>query len=359
MTQDDPEVFSMEDLDLYANAAAHQAEENEDGSRLVEVDEDADGERLDVWIARAARISRTHIQDLLSEGHIRYLGPRQLNKMKASMRIQAGDQFNVTPPPVQALDDVQPEDIPLDIVYEDSDLVVINKARGMVVHPAPGSENGTLVNALLHHIRDLSGIAGIGRPGIVHRLDKDTSGLIVVAKNDNAHSELSRQFGSRQVKKIYHALVHGNPSQASTIDMPIGRHPVDRKRMAVVYSGRPAVTEFERVESLPGYSLLDVRIKTGRTHQIRVHLAWLGFPVAGDPLYCRRDPLGLNGQFLHARHLSFVHPSSGQTLAFDQPLPPDLSACLETLRQQDGEAAPESNPLHLLDGWQEAASGAL
>ena len=347
----------MEDLDLYANAAHHQAEENEDGSRFVEVDEDADGERLDAWISRAVRISRTHIQDLLTEGHIRYLGPRQLSKLKAGLRVQAGDQFSVAPPPVQALDDVQPENIPLDIIYEDSDLLVINKARGMVVHPAPGSETGTLVNALLHHVRDLSGIAGIGRPGIVHRLDKDTSGLIVVAKNDHAHSELSRQFGSRQVKKVYLALVHGQPSNASTIDMPIGRHPVDRKRMAVVYSGRPAITEFEKVENLPGYSLLKVRIKTGRTHQIRVHLAWLGFPVAGDPLYCRRDPLGLEGQFLHAHHLSFVHPTSGQTLTFEQPLPPVLADCLERLR--GGLVAIDEGPLNALDGWQEAASGAL
>ncbi|NDD27367.1 MAG: RluA family pseudouridine synthase [Proteobacteria bacterium] len=349
----------MDDLDLYSNASQHHAEDGEEGSRLIEVDDDADGERLDVFVSRATRISRTHIQDLLTDGHVRYLGPRNLSKLKAGLKVQSGDQFSVTPPAVQPLDDVQPEDIPLDIVYEDADLLVINKARGMVVHPAPGSERGTLVNALLHHVRDLSGIAGIGRPGIVHRLDKDTSGLIVVAKNDNAHSELSRQFGSRLVKKIYVALVHGSAASESTIDMPIGRHPVDRKRMAVVYSGRPAVTEFRKVESLDGYSLLDVRIKTGRTHQIRVHLSWLGFPIVGDPLYCRRDPLALNGQFLHARHLSFTHPTHGHVLTFDQPLPAALAECLERVRSGQVPPGEAESPLQSFDGWPEAASGAL
>jgi 23S rRNA pseudouridine1911/1915/1917 synthase len=358
VSTEEPETFSMEDLDLYSNPAEHFAEQSEDGSQVVTVDDDQDGERLDGWIARAARISRSHIQDLLAEGHIRYLGPRQVSRLKASMKVSSGDQFLVSRPEVEELD-VQAEDIPLDIVYEDSDLLVVNKPRGLVVHPAPGTPRGTLVNALLFHIRDLSGIAGVGRPGIVHRLDKDTSGVMVVAKNDLSHSALTNQFAGRQVKKVYTALVHGQPARTSRIDMPIGRHPVDRKRMAVVNSGRPSVTEFERVEDLGDYSLLRVRIHTGRTHQIRVHLAWLGHPVAGDPLYCRRDPLGLSGQFLHAGHLEFTHPRSGQEMVFEQALPADLGAVLERLRT--GPSVPSARPdtLQILDGWQEAASGAL
>lgn len=347
----------MDDFERYSNAAT--VRENDSTSSVFEVDDDADGERVDAWISRVARISRTQVQDMLNEGHIHYLGPRRNFKLKSSQKVQAGDQFNVAPPPIEPLD-VEAEDIPLDIVYQDADLVVVNKARGMVVHPATGVHRGTLVNALLHHVDDLSGIAGVGRPGIVHRLDKDTSGLMVIAKNDAAHSSLTRQFAGRTVKKIYLSLVHGHPPGTSVIDMPIGRHPMDRKRMAVVYSGRPAVTEYEKIEEFNDHSLLRVRIRTGRTHQIRVHLAWLGHPVAGDPVYCRRDPLGVRGQFLHAAHLAFAHPITGQGLEFQQPLPPDLAAVLDNLRAQRSARAPlPKNSLHILDGWQEAASGAL
>lgn len=351
----------MEDIDRFSEVEL-LARQQSDASRVILVDYDDEGHRLDALIARAANLSRTQVQDMLTEGYIRYLGPRPLTKLKSSLKVSAGDRFLVSPPPVEPLD-VQAEDIPLDIVHEDGDLVVVNKARGMVVHPATGVSRGTLVNALLHHVDDLSGIAGVGRPGIVHRLDKDTSGLMVIAKNDAAHSALTRQFAGRTVNKVYLTLVHGKPSPSSVIDMPIGRHPMDRKRMAVVHSGRPAVTEYERVETFAEYSLLRVRIRTGRTHQIRVHLAWLGHPVAGDPVYCRRDPLELRGQFLHAARLAFVHPTSGEPLAFEQPLPQDLDAVLRRLRVENGipgTGHPVSmDSLRFLDGWQEAASGVL
>ncbi len=360
MIKDDPDAptFSMEDLERYSTQ--FEERNDEEGARTFEVDADDEDQRLDAWIANAARLSRTQVQDLLAEGHIHYLGPRRLPRLKPSLKVSAGDTFRLERPPVELLD-VAAENLPLDIVYEDEDLLVINKARGMVVHPAAGINRGTLVNALLYHVRDLSGIAGVARPGIVHRLDKDTSGLMVVAKNDNAHSALTRQFAGRVVKKVYFALVHGNPGASSIIDMPIGRHPMDRKRMAVIYSGRPAVTEFLRTEVFPEYSLLQVRIRTGRTHQIRVHMAWMGHPVAGDPVYCRRDPLGLNGQFLHAGSLEFTHPRTGDMLSLEQPLPTELATPLEQLRAglTVGDPTASTSPLQILDGWREAASGAL
>lgn len=330
----------------------------------LEVEDDSIDERLDTWLARRTGLARTQVQRAVDEGFVTYLGPRRFTSVKVSTRLRAGDLFEMQPLPVEACD-VEPENIPLDVLYEDSDLLVLVKPRGLVVHPAAGITKGTLVNALVAHCGDLSGIGGVERPGIVHRLDKDTSGVMVVAKNDAAHSVLTRQFAGRVVKKIYLTLVHGRPSPSSTIDMPIGRHPMDRKRMAVVFSGRPAVTEYERIEDLGDYSLLRVRLRTGRTHQIRVHLAWLGHPVAGDPVYCRRDPLGLEGQFLHAACLGFTHPTTGQALEFEAPLPADLQACLDRLRieapaheagaVEEGTGA--DNSLRILDGWMDAASG--
>ena len=332
----------------------------------LEVDEDSTDERLDIWLARRTGLARTQVQRAVDEGFVTYLGPRRFTGIKVSTRLRAGDMFEMQTMPVEICE-VEPEDVPLDIIHEDSDLLVLVKPRGMVVHPAAGINKGTLVNALVGHCHDLSGIGGVGRPGIVHRLDKDTSGVMVVAKNDAAHSFLSRQFAGRVVKKEYMALVHGIPSPTSVIDMPIGRHPMDRKRMAVVFSGRPAVTEYERIEIMGDYSLLRVRLRTGRTHQIRVHLAWLGHPVAGDPVYCRRDPLGLSGQFLHAARLGFTHPSTGVFVEFEASPPADLQACLDRLRaggvgDEPGTPRYDVQPrldhsLRVLDGWTDAASG--
>ncbi len=357
---------AKEDLALFESALDSWNEsddaddKNSPSSKRLEVDEDNEGERLDAWMARAMSISRAQVQRLLSEDRVHYLGPRQLARLKPSIHLESGDLFSVEPLEVEPLD-VEPENIPLDIVYEDSHLLVLVKPRGMVVHPATGVNRGTLVNALLAHCRDLSGIGGVGRPGIVHRLDKDTSGLMVVAKNDATHTELSRQFAVRAIEKEYLALVHGQTAASSTIDMPIGRHPMDRKRMAVVFSGRNAVTEYERVEELEDFSLLRVRLHTGRTHQIRVHLAWLGHPLAGDPVYCRRDPLNLKGQFLHAARLGFTHPVSGEKLEFEAPLPDDLAHALVRLRQavrrSHDDNKTKNNSLRILDGWREAASG--
>lgn len=229
-----------------------------------------------------------------------------------------------------------PEEIPLDIVYEDADLVVVNKPRGMVVHPAAGNYRGTLVNALLNHCRDLSGINRALRPGIVHRLDKDTTGLLVVAKNDTAHLDLACQIKERRVKRQYLALVHGHPPQEGTVDAPIGRHPVHRKKMAVEpRHGRPAVTHFRVLERYPGYALVEARLETGRTHQVRVHMAYIGHPLLGDPVYAPRRPrLGLAGQALHACTLGFRHPRTGEYLEFRAPLPRDFEEVLEHLRDK-------------------------
>jgi len=353
----------MEDFERFGDEDSPSgAEGTLSEAREAEVDERGDGERLDVWLSRAIRVPRAQIQRMIDRDLIAYLGPRHVSRLKASLRLESGDMLRVEPMPVEPLD-VEPENIPLDIVFEDEDLIVLVKPRGLVVHPATGVSHGTLVNALLHHCKDLSGIAGVGRPGIVHRLDKDTSGLMVVAKNDSAHSALTRQFAGRVVKKIYLALVHGHPAQSSVIDMPIGRHPMDRKRMAVIQSGRPAVTEYERAEALAEYSLIRVRLRTGRTHQIRVHMAWMGHPIAGDPVYCRRDPLGLNGQFLHAETLGFTHPRSGQLLEFTAPLPQDMQQILDALRADARKRGvdlgrPRRDSLQVLDGWREAASGA-
>lgn len=364
LESEEPDDLSMDMFEQFGDPDRNwAAQEGELGEvREVEVGEDGDGARLDQWLARALGVARTYVARLLEQDHVTYLGPRRMARLKPSQRLEAGDMLRVEPLPVEPLE-VEPENIPLHVVYEDRHLLVLIKPRGLVVHPAPGSLRGTLVNALMAHCTDLSGIAGVGRPGIVHRLDKDTSGLMVIAKNDAAHMGLTNQFAARQVHKIYLALVHGHPGAASRIDMPIGRHPQDRKRMAVVSNGRPAVTEYQRIEIFDDYSLLRIKLHTGRTHQIRVHLSWMGHPVAGDPMYCRRDPLGLAGQFLHAAQLGFEHPVTGEAMAFEAPLPVDVAAVLESLRatsrtSTDTPHQPTrraEHSLHGLDGWGEVA----
>lgn len=296
------------------------------------------GRRLDAFLAgQVAGLSRTQAQKLILEGAVLVNEALCCDK---NHRLQQDDRIAVTvPAPAPAPYPLKPEPLPLEIVYEDRDLLVVNKARGMVVHPAPGHSGGTLVNALLYHCRDLSGIGGVIRPGIVHRLDKDTTGLLVVAKNDCSHRALAGQLKSRQLRREYLALVYGRVEPAAgRIQAPIGRHPRRRQSMAVVPGGREAVTRFRALAYLDGYTLLQVNLETGRTHQVRVHLAFLGHPVVGDPLYgpgCRPGlpPELCRGQALHARRIAFIHPRSGLPLQFAAPLPPDFRRGLRLLRQ--------------------------
>jgi 23S rRNA pseudouridine1911/1915/1917 synthase len=306
--------------------------------RRIEVGDDGAGERLDAHVAsRVPELSRSQVARLINEGQVR------LNDGAApkSERLRAGDIVDVRIPEPEP-SAVEAEDIPLDIVYADRDLLVVNKAAGMVVHPAPGNRTGTLVNALLHHVEDLSGIGGVKRPGIVHRLDKDTSGLLVVAKHDRAHRALSRSLKRRKVERVYLAACWGHLDRdALTVDAPVGRSHRDRKRMAVVDSGRRAVTHFERRERWVAADLVQARLETGRTHQIRVHLAHLGHPVIGDEQYGAGGARGISGpgrgwanrlerqvtrQFLHAHRLAFRHPRTGATVTFEAPLPEPLAS---------------------------------
>ncbi|MCC7263782.1 MAG: RluA family pseudouridine synthase [Candidatus Latescibacteria bacterium] len=312
----------------------------------IHVAPDEAPQRLALFLGRhCPELSRSRIQGLIKEEAVRVNG----QPARASYQIRPADCIDLElPAPVEL--SVDAEAIPLDVVYEDEDLLVLNKGPGMTVHPAPGSWQGTLVNALLHHCRDLSGINGVLRPGIVHRLDRDTTGLLVVAKNDQAHRQLAAQLQSRQLERRYSALVWGQLRLLQgRIEAPIGRHPRDRKKMGVVAGGRAAITHYQVAERLPFLNLLDLRLETGRTHQIRVHLQHLGHPVFGDPVYGGRTPvrglqpaqrlraeelLGLiSRQALHARRLRFTHPRRGEWLEFDAPLPPDLSALLVAARQ--------------------------
>ncbi|HHY75184.1 MAG TPA: RluA family pseudouridine synthase [Firmicutes bacterium] len=299
---------------------------------VLRVDETHGGERLDVFVAKMASgegLSRTRAQGLIEEGNIRLNGLCA----KPSTKVKPGDVIDVTVPPPEEWD-VAPEEIPIDVVYEDADVLVINKARGMVVHPAAGHWQGTLVNAILAHCPDLAGIGGEVRPGIVHRLDKGTTGLMVVAKNDGALKSLQDQIKARKVKRVYIALCVGEVrNDAGTVDAPIGRHPVHRKKMAVVPTGRSAVTDYEVLARFSAdFTLLLAKLRTGRTHQIRVHMAHLGHPVAGDPVYGRvRNDLGLEGQALHALVLGFDHPVTGERLEFSAPLPRDFEEALGLL----------------------------
>lgn len=291
------------------------------------------GIRLDVFLAaQDESISRASIQKMIAEELI------TVNNIvkRANYKLKLNDQIKMTINPPQEIE-VVAENIPLDILYEDSDIIVINKARGMVVHPAAGVYTGTLVNALLYHCHDeLSGINGKIRPGIVHRLDKDTSGVMVVAKNDFAHNDLALQIGSKSAIKEYVALVHGNiTEEKGIINASIGRHPIDRKKMAVVTTGgKTATTVFNVLERYKNYTYVQCRLLTGRTHQIRVHMAYIGHPLVGDPKYCNsKNKFNINGQALHSQNLTIIHPRTKGKMTFTAPLPVDMQNLLKYFRQ--------------------------
>jgi len=308
---------------------------------VYEVVAGAEAGRLDRYLAGLGLpVSRARVQRLIQEGRVTVAG----KAARASLKLRGGERIRLEiAPPEEPRS--EPEDLPVDLVYDDAWLAVVAKPAGLVVHPGPGHPSGTLVNALLHHCEGLSGIGGVLRPGIVHRLDKDTSGLLVVAKDDAAHRALQAQFQGRSVGKVYLAVVLGRMAGEGVIDRPVGRHPTDRKKMAVdAPRGRAALTRWRSLQALDGATLLEVRIETGRTHQIRVHLASLGHPVVGDPLYggTRRargvaDPrlrqrLGREqGQALHAWRLSFRHPHSGQEMRVEAPLPEGLGRLIQDL----------------------------
>lgn len=286
--------------------------------------------RLDSFLSGWLQQSRSAVQGWIEQGAVLVDG----RSRPKNYRLRGGEAVRVEIP--QAVPyAAQPEAIPLDIVYEDSDLLVVNKPKGMVVHPAAGNYTGTLVNALLAHCGDsLSGIGGVLRPGIVHRIDKDTSGLLIVAKNDFAHQGLAEQIKSHSFTREYEAVVVGHLRDAAgTVDAPIGRHPTDRKKMTVTAkNSKPAVTHYTVLAEYPGYSHLRLRLETGRTHQIRVHMAYLGHPVAGDTVYGgARQPAELHGQCLHAGHIGFVHPRDGRWLEFESPLPAYFTAFLQKI----------------------------
>jgi 23S rRNA pseudouridine1911/1915/1917 synthase len=295
------------------------------------VNHDRAGERLDVFLAgQNVLSSRATAQRLIKSDHVRVGGIG----VKSSYQVREGDQVIVCVPIVCALD-VLPEKIPINIIYEDRDIIIVNKERGMVVHPAPGNYNGTLVNALLYHSPKLSGIGGALRPGIVHRLDKDTSGLLMVAKNDKSHRKLAAQLKAREVTREYVAIVCGRVRDVSgIIDAPIGRHPVYRKKMAVLEDGRSAVTHFRVLEYLTGFTYVLVKLETGRTHQIRVHMAHIGHPVLGDEKYGGAiKRIRFNGHALHAWNLSFKHPRTGDIMEFTSDVPEDMVKVLMRLRR--------------------------
>ncbi len=310
-------------MEYSANGAAGEQE------KLIITEQEA-GQRADVALAAMLELTRSNMQKLLEEGR----AVKGAKVLKANYKLRLGDEITVTLPEPQPLD-VQPENIPLDIIYEDDDVVVVNKPRGMVVHPAAGNYNGTLVNALLYHCKNLSGINGVIRPGIVHRLDKDTSGIMICAKNDAAHVSLSQQIQNKTAQRTYLAVVRGNiKTDEGVIETLIARDKNDRKKMAVVKEdGRQAITEYRVLERFGKYTIVRCRLRTGRTHQIRVHMEYLGYPLVGDPKYSpMKTPFAINGQALHSQTLEFDHPRTGQRLHFEAPLPEDLQKIVTRLR---------------------------
>lgn len=290
------------------------------------------GVRLDAFLSADGALTRSQAARLIAEGRVRVNG----KPAAKSARLSGGETVTVDVPQLRETA-LPPQDIPLDVVYEDDDVIVVNKPTGLVVHPAPGHPDGTLVNALLHHCGDsLSGIGGEKRPGIVHRIDRDTSGLIIAAKNDAAHLALSAQLKDHSLSRTYECLVTGNMKQDSgTVDAPIGRSSADRKKMAVVPTGRRAVTHWEVVARYPGVTHLRCRLETGRTHQIRVHMAYIGHPILGDTVYGAKKPVpGLTGQCLHATGLRFIHPRTGEPVELHCPLPPEFTAMLQKLQNK-------------------------
>lgn len=301
----------------------------EAGLETVTAEAEDAGTRADVFLAAKLGVSRSNMQKLLEDGRVK----RGEKIIKANYKVRAGEMFVVDIPEPEPIEAV-PENIPLDIIYEDDDVVVLNKARGMVVHPAPGNYTGTLVNALLYHCSNLSGINSAIRPGIVHRLDKDTSGIMIVAKNDAAHISLSQQIQSKTAVRTYLAVVRGNiKTDSGTIETQIARDKTDRKKMAVVKEGgRDAITDYEVLERFGKYTLVRCKLRTGRTHQIRVHMEYLGYPLVGDPKYSpMKTPFGIKGQALHSHTLEFTHPRTGQCMKFEAPLPEDMHKIITRL----------------------------
>lgn len=301
----------------------------EAGLETVTAEAEDAGTRADVFLAAKLGVSRSNMQKLLEDGRVK----RGEKIIKANYKVRAGEMFVVDIPEPEPIEAV-PENIPLDIIYEDDDVVVLNKARGMVVHPAPGNYTGTLVNALLYHCSNLSGINSAIRPGIVHRLDKDTSGIMIVAKNDAAHISLSQQIQSKTAVRTYLVVVRGNiKTDSGTIETQIARDKTDRKKMAVVKEGgRDAITDYEVLERFGKYTLVRCKLRTGRTHQIRVHMEYLGYPLVGDPKYSpMKTPFGIKGQALHSHTLEFTHPRTGERMKFEAPLPEDMHKIITRL----------------------------
>ena len=301
----------------------------EAGLETVTAEAEDAGTRADVFLAAKLGVSRSNMQKLLEDGRVK----RGEKIIKANYKVRAGEMFVVDIPEPEPIEAV-PENIPLDIIFEDDDVVVLNKARGMVVHPAPGNYTGTLVNALLYHCSNLSGINSAIRPGIVHRLDKDTSGIMIVAKNDAAHISLSQQIQSKTAVRTYLAVVRGNiKTDSGTIETQIARDKTDRKKMAVVKEGgRDAITDYEVLERFGKYTLVRCKLRTGRTHQIRVHMEYLGYPLVGDPKYSpMKTPFGIKGQALHSHTLEFTHPRTGERMKFEAPLPEDMHKIITRL----------------------------
>ncbi|KQU60439.1 RluA family pseudouridine synthase [Rossellomorea marisflavi] len=292
------------------------------------IDQNNQGERIDKVVSSLNKDwSRSLVQLWIKDGHVKVNG----EVVKANFKCPLDASIEIAIPDPEELD-VEAEDLNLDIAYEDQDVIVVNKPKGMVVHPAPGHSSGTMVNGLMHHCKDLSGINGVMRPGIVHRIDKDTSGLLMVAKNDQAHEHLVNQLVEKTVTRKYTAIVHGNiPHEYGTIDAPIGRDPKDRQRMTVVDNGKKAVTHFRVRDRYEDFTLVECELETGRTHQIRVHMKYIGYPLAGDPKYGPRKTLPLNGQALHAGTLGFVHPRTGEYMEFHAELPEEFTKLIARL----------------------------
>lgn len=288
------------------------------------------GQRLDKALADNSSLSRSLANEQIKAGQVLVNGQAK----KAKYVVEAGDVISFEVPEAEVLDIIA-ENIPLEIIYQDQDVAVVNKPQGMVVHPSAGHVSGTLVNALMYHVKDLSTINGVVRPGIVHRIDKDTSGLLMIAKNDQAHTALAEELKAKKSLRQYVAIVHGNlPKDLGVIEAPIGRDEKDRKRQAVTAKGKPALTRFKVLERFGDFTLVELTLETGRTHQIRVHMAYIGHPVAGDPVYGPRKTLPGKGQFLHAQTLGFTHPRAGENLVFSAPLPEVFEKTLERLRKE-------------------------
>lgn len=296
------------------------------------ISEESSGERIDKFLCQAMKDkSRSYIQGLIEKENVKV----NEKEVKSNYKLRLGDEIQLTvPEPVEL--GIKGEDIPLNILYEDSDILVVDKPQGMVVHPAAGNYEGTLVNALLNHCDDLSGINGVIRPGIVHRIDKDTAGVLVIAKNDAAHNKLAEQLKDHTMTRVYIALVEGIIKEnEGTVDAPLGRHPVERKKIAVIKDGRHAVTHYRVLETFKNNTLVECRLETGRTHQIRVHMAYIGHPLVGDPVYGhKKQRFKLNGQLLHAKVLGFLHPENGKYMEFESPLPDYYNKIIELLRKE-------------------------